>query len=68
MNLCPVLDKVTPELRLMYYAYMPEIQAIRAHWADLRREMKAKALVEHNNSPALIMVFVTLYIVRCMVI
>ncbi len=48
MNLYPVLDKVPPDLRLMYHAYMPEIQAIRAHWADLRREMKAKALVEHN--------------------
>ncbi len=48
MNLVPVLNKVNPDLRIAYYAYMPEIQAIREYWKKLRSEMKAKALVEHN--------------------
>ncbi len=48
MNLKPVLHKAPRRLRLAYYAYMPEIQAIREYWADLRREMKVKGTTEHN--------------------
>ncbi len=43
-----ILAKVPPRLQMAYVAYQPEIQAIRKHWDKIRKEMKAKALVEHN--------------------
>ena len=43
-----ILAKLPERMRVAYVAYQPEIQAIRTHWDKIRKEMKAKALVEHN--------------------
>lgn len=43
-----ILAKVPPKLRVNYLAYQPEVQAIRARWADIRREMKSNPHREHN--------------------
>ena len=43
-----IIAKLPDRLKVAYVAYQPEIQAIRRHWDKLRKEMKAKALVEHN--------------------
>lgn len=43
-----IIEKLPDRLKIAYVAYQPEIQTIRAHWAKIRKDMKAKALVEHN--------------------
>ena len=42
------LLKVPDRMRMAYYIYQPEVQAIRDHWAKIRKEMEVNPLLEHG--------------------